>query len=627
MIKPTQNTPPYTRLNGIGTRECAPWREAILVKHWPIMGLLVNRYKNIAEQAAPALPAPAALERPCSSQGYIVANDWLRAVHERLRLGQTPLWLHSDDGQLKRYCEAKAKAWAREVHELYQSLGNGDLVLAAIKKQVEQTGLTFPALPTIPEHATKEAKAGALARVIDDQWLRRQLRVKQGRELETLLRELGAVSKHKGIYVSDFSFKRRGEQKRRNQRLMESLEAENEEGQRYTLAELAELSTSNPINRRHELMTRIRGFEEFANQSEDNWQAVLFTVTCPSKYHAVLAKSGQPNPKFNQTTPAQANEYLNTLWKRTRALWHREGIQPFGFRVAEPHHDGCPHWHLLLWFKPEHLKRAERLFKHHALVDDGDERGAAETRFQTVVIDPAKGSAVGYIAKYISKNIDGFGIETDLYGKDAVNSALRIEAWASLWGIRQFQQIGGPSVTVWRELRRLDAEHVEQELLKRLTEAADSGNWSFYTELMGGATCPRNERPARPYMLIKEGMNKYAEQIKVIKGIWMGPLTITTRLHEWVVKAIQEPAANEEQAIASVGASTTFTSTQAANNDEAIAPVSQPASFDAALAVNDSDPWTCVNNCNSNGCDEEDYNSEYDEYLNSMPPPIPIGST
>ena len=45
-----------------------------------------------------------------------------------------------------------------------------------------------------------------------------------------------------------------------------ALVAENELGDTYTLAELAELSTSNPINRRHELMTRIRGFEEFAQQ-------------------------------------------------------------------------------------------------------------------------------------------------------------------------------------------------------------------------------------------------------------------------------------------------------------------------------------------------------------------------
>ena len=74
-------TPPYERLKGIGTRDCAVWREAILVKHWPIMGCLVNHYKAIAEE-----------------HDHVAANNWLREAHERLRLGNTPLWLHSDDG-------------------------------------------------------------------------------------------------------------------------------------------------------------------------------------------------------------------------------------------------------------------------------------------------------------------------------------------------------------------------------------------------------------------------------------------------------------------------------------------------------------------------------------------------
>jgi len=117
---------------------------------------------------------------------------------------------------------------------------------------------------------------------------------------------------------------------------------------------------------------------------------------------------------------------------------------------------------------------------------------------------------------------------------------------------------------------------------------------------MGGATCPRKERPARPFMLIKEGMNKYAEQIKVIKGIWMGPLTITTRLHEWVVKAIQEPAANEEQAIANVAEPQTFSAAVPANAP--IPSVTAPQDFDNTTPANDSAPWTCVNNCNAQGC-------------------------
>ncbi|MBY6221538.1 replication endonuclease [Marinobacter nauticus] len=64
-------------------------------------------------------------------------------------------------------------------------------------------------------------------------------------------------------------------------------------------------------------------------------------------------------------------------------------------------------------------------------------------------------SATGYVAKYISESIDGYEVGEDSYGNDAVESAARIRAWASIWGIRQFQFMGSPNVTVYRELRRL----------------------------------------------------------------------------------------------------------------------------------------------------------------------------
>tara|TARA_R110002049_G_scaffold189745_1_gene358348 strand:- start:4826 stop:5077 length:252 start_codon:yes stop_codon:yes gene_type:complete len=53
---------------------------------------------------------------------------------------------------------------------------------------------------------------------------------------------------------------------------------------------------------------------------------------------------------------------------------------------------------------------------------------------------------------------------------------------------------------------------------------------------MGGANCPRDERPLRPYMIEREQSNRYGELVKVLKGIWDGVVATITRQYQWIVR-------------------------------------------------------------------------------------------
>jgi hypothetical protein len=136
--------------------------------------------------------------------------------------------------------------------------------------------------------------------------------------------------------------------------------------------------------------------------------------------------------------------------------------------------------------------------------DDGGEPGAIEHRFGVERIDPARGSAVGYLAAYIGKNLDGRRADGSVIeggdfeaGADTDEGADRARAWASRWGIRQFQQIGGPSVTVWRELRRL-RDPLQLDLFEAARSAADAGQWDGFVAAMGGPVLRRADRPIKP---------------------------------------------------------------------------------------------------------------------------------
>jgi hypothetical protein len=295
-------------------------------------------------------------------------------------------------------------------------------------------------------------------------WWRRQLRRAVVRARETGGMQRGEVCARRGqIYCTDDTLERRRERTAANAAMLAATEIENAAGDVITLAQAAEASTANKAIRRGELMTRIRGCEEWSDAA--GLVGIFTTNTAPSRYHAQTMHGGA-NPHHDGSTPRDAQQWLCKTWARCRAKLQRAGVQCYGFRVAEPHHDGCPHWHMLLWCRAADADRLQAIIRAAWLADAGDEPGAQAHRFKAKALTP--GGAAAYCAKYISKNIDDAGAvgaeghhDTDHNGQGDMlghGKAGRVEAWAGAWGIRQFQALGQPPVTVWRELRRIDGQ-------------------------------------------------------------------------------------------------------------------------------------------------------------------------
>lgn len=378
----------------------------------------------------------------------------------------------------------------------------------------------------------------ALAKLSDSKWWQNKLKRQWAFQREHLAIAAGQVQKSASPYASRTCVGEWKEQKRKNREWLKNQCIENvDTGEQFELALQVDKSNANPAIRRCELMIRMRGFEDIAN--EFGYIGAFITITAPSKYHSVHAAGGFIK-NWNAGTPRDTQKYLCSVWAKIRAKLNRENLRIFGFRVAEPHHDGTPHWHILVFMHPKDKEQIHKIMRSYALDEDPFEPGAQQNRFKFVDIDPSKGSATGYIAKYISKNIDGYQLGNEIddeTGQNLKDMAKNVTAWSSRWGIRQFQQIGGAPVTVWRELRRLGSQKVENPIIDPVLAAADVGDWAAYTQLQGGAIAERRDIVVR--ISYEEEQNQFEEAIKKVKGVFapiIGAASfICTRLIKWAI--------------------------------------------------------------------------------------------
>lgn len=412
-----------------------------------------------------------------SAQSEREGNAWLRdmAACARGRLSIT-----ADDAEIR----AEADRAALDGIELVAWSGTSDLGEA--RRILEGHCRAWGIEP--PGHGGEPA----MARMLCARWWLRRLRAMVARECEAAAISARLVCRGVWPYASQDGCERRRAQRRRNALAIERAAlVDGQSGDVRALADVVAGSVANPAIRRGELMVRVRGCEEWAQAQ--GMSAEFWTITTPSRYHAqrMVNATCEPNPHWAGAMPADGQRHLRDVWARARAAWQRRGLQVFGLRVAEPHHDATPHWHVLVFGSSRDLRYARRLLRVYALRDTPDEPGARRHRFAAVSIDPRRGDAAGYVAKYISKNVDGYGVGADgETGRAAGAMARRCDTWAAAWRVRQFQFFGVPPVGAWRALRKMRAGVPVPEV-EQARAAADDGDYARYIVACGGCCVPR----------------------------------------------------------------------------------------------------------------------------------------
>jgi len=166
-------------------------------------------------------------------------------------------------------------------------------------------------------------------------------------------------------------------------------------GQSFSLKDCIVSSNHNPQRYYGEIQNRINTLEREA--IEAGLTPVFLTMTLPSEFHEMKQYNGKliSNPLYNGTTPKEAVKILTKQFaklRQDRSLKELTKAQRMYYRVNEPHKDGTPHTHILLFIPKDQIDRVEIAFKRlYNQVGNKFEKNIK--------------SASSYIMKYINKTL------------------------------------------------------------------------------------------------------------------------------------------------------------------------------------------------------------------------------
>ncbi|HHE9462183.1 TPA: replication endonuclease [Haemophilus influenzae 10810] len=125
-----------------------------------------------------------------------------------------------------------------------------------------------------------------LIRLTCEKWWFKQMRDIQKRMVEYIAIACGEVRANAASYISNQSFQEWQLQQRKNHDYLRAMIIENIDNpeEQVELFDMFLKSSSNPALRRNEMMVRLRGLEEWAE--ENNNEALFLTLTAPSSFHA-----------------------------------------------------------------------------------------------------------------------------------------------------------------------------------------------------------------------------------------------------------------------------------------------------------------------------------------------------
>lgn len=215
----------------------------------------------------------------------------------------------------------------------------------------------------------------------------------------TTYKEVVDIHKKYRIYgLSVYDYKK-VEEKIRNQNtfLSRNYIYDKISGTKIPLKDLVISANHNPHRYHALIQNRINTLTSEA--TEQKLKPIFMTLTLPSKYHRyktnIKTKKLETNPKYEYIIPRESVKELTKMFsklRQDRSLKELTKDERIYFRVNEPHKNGTPHTHILLFVPKTRIDRVVTAFKRLFNTKAND----IQTNIE---------NATAYIMKYINKTL------------------------------------------------------------------------------------------------------------------------------------------------------------------------------------------------------------------------------
>ncbi|EOK5959814.1 replication endonuclease [Vibrio parahaemolyticus] len=264
-------------------------------------------------------------------------------------------------------------------------------------------------------------------------------------------------------YASERAMKVREEQLSSHNNYLENLILENGK----TVKDIQKTMSSKLF----ELYVTIKGYEDISKEKDFIW--LFITLTCPPEFH--------PNPsekfgfsKWDGSYVNDAKDFFTNKFRLIRMKANDDEMNfslnsAFGIKVLEPHKDGTPHVHLILFVKREYEDYYKNLFiryfrryvevpfhdqdgnliEYHGcdIIREGYDRNGVKLEDENI------SSAASYVIKYCLKNQELNSLNTSKFGDNDIDA---INAWKSANRLRSFSMLGVKGIsTKYNDCRKL----------------------------------------------------------------------------------------------------------------------------------------------------------------------------